>query len=72
MWQHGAECAVSGGEGDAFAAIVAASLVRGIPIETGARRAADFIGHCLRYAEELELPWNWGLPFEEFLGNLTQ
>ena len=59
------------GAGDAFAAIVAAALVRGIPIEEGAQRAADFIGHCLAYAEELDLPWNYGLPFEEFMGELT-
>ena len=59
------------GAGDAFSAIVAAALVRGIPIEDGARRAAAFIGHCLTYAEELDLPWNYGLPFEEFMGELT-
>lgn len=59
------------GSGDAFAAIVAAALVRGIPLEEGARRAAEFIGHCLRYAEQLDLPWNYGLPFEEFMGELT-
>ena len=59
------------GSGDAFAAIVAAALVRGIPLEEGARRAADFIGHCLGYAEQLDLPWNYGLPFEEFMGELT-
>ena len=59
------------GSGDAFAAIVAAALVRGIPIEEGARRAAAFIGHCLAYAEELDLPWNYGLPFEEFMSELT-
>lgn len=59
------------GSGDAFAAIVAAALVRGIPIEEGARRAVAFIGHCLAYAEELDLPWNYGLPFEEFMSELT-
>ena len=59
------------GSGDAFAAIVAAALVRGIPLEEGARRAAEFIGHCLDYAEQLDLPWNYGLPFEEFMGELT-
>lgn len=59
------------GSGDAFAAIVAAALVRGIPLEEGARRAVDFIGHCLSYAEQLDLPWNYGLPFEEFMGELT-
>ena len=59
------------GSGDAFAAIVAAALVRGISLEEGARRAAEFIGHCLVYAEQLDLPWNYGLPFEEFMGELT-
>ena len=59
------------GAGDAFAAIVAASLVQGISLEEGARRAADFIGRCLGYAEALDLPWNWGLPFEEYLGELA-
>ena len=59
------------GTGDVFSAIITASLVRGIPIEAGARHAAAFIGHCLAYAEELDLPWNYGLPFEEFMGELT-
>ena len=59
------------GSGDAFAAIVAAALVRGIPLAEGARTAASFIGHCLLYAEKLGLPWNYGLPFEEFMGELT-
>ena len=59
------------GSGDAFSAIIAAALVRGIPIDEGVQRAAGFIGHCLAYAEELDLPWNYGLPFEEFMGELT-
>ena len=60
------------GSGDAFSAIIAAALVRGIPLAEGVPRAADFIGHCLTYAEELDLPWNHGLPFEEFMGELTE
>ena len=59
------------GSGDAFAAIVTAALVRGIPLAEGTKYAADFIGRCLLYAEELDLPWNHGLPFEEFMGELT-
>ena len=59
------------GAGDAFSAIIAAALVRRIPLAEGVSRAADFIGHCLAYAEELDLPWNYGLPFEEFMGELT-
>ena len=58
------------GSGDAFAAIVAACLVRGENLETGVRKAADFISRCLQYAVELDLPWNYGLPFEEYLTEL--
>lgn len=60
------------GSGDIFAAIVAASLVRGISLSEGAKCAAAFIGHCLSFAEELDLPWNYGLPFEDFMGELTK
>ena len=60
------------GSGDVFAAIVAASLVRGISLADGVKCAADFIGHCLAYAEKLDLPWNYGLPFEEFMSELTK
>ena len=59
------------GSGDAFAAILAASLVNGVSLAVGARRAAEVIGHCLAYAEELNLPWNYGLPFEAFMDELT-
>ena len=58
------------GSGDAFAAIVAASLVRGVPLTDAVERAADFISKCLAYAVELDLPWNYGLPFEEYLTEL--
>ena len=58
------------GSGDAFAAIVAASLVRGVPLTAAVERAADFISKCLAYAVELDLPWNYGLPFEEYLTEL--
>ena len=58
------------GSGDAFAAIVAASLVRGVPLTDAVRKAADFISKCLAYAVELDLPWNYGLPFEEYLTEL--
>ncbi|RHM57688.1 pyridoxamine kinase [Mitsuokella sp. AF33-22] len=58
------------GSGDAFAAIVAASLIRGEALEPAVQRAADFISRCLAYAVELDLPWNYGLPFEEYLTEL--
>ena len=58
------------GSGDAFAAIVAASLVRGASLTDAVKKAADFISKCLAYAVALELPWNYGLPFEEYLTEL--
>ena len=58
------------GSGDAFAAIVAASLIRGEHLDDAVKRAASFISKCLAYAEKLELPWNYGLPFEEYLTEL--
>ncbi|WP_019542954.1 pyridoxamine kinase [Selenomonas bovis] len=58
------------GSGDAFAAIVAASLVRGASLTDAVKKAADFISKCLTYAVALDLPWNYGLPFEEYLTEL--
>ena len=58
------------GAGDAFMAIVAGSLINGESLEQAAHKAADFISKCLAYAVELDLPWNYGLPFEEYLREL--
>ena len=58
------------GSGDAFAAIVAASLVQGASLTDAVKKAADFISKCLAYAVALDLPWNYGLPFEEYLTEL--
>ena len=58
------------GSGDAFAAIVAARLIRGEELEAAVQKAASFISRCLAYALELDLPWNYGLPFEEYLTEL--
>ena len=58
------------GSGDAFAAIVAACLVNGESLNAAVEKAASFISKALAYAVELELPWNYGLPFEEYLTEL--
>lgn len=58
------------GSGDAFAAIVAASLINGEGLEAAVQKAASFISRCLQYALELDLPWNYGLPFEAYLTEL--
>ena len=58
------------GTGDAFAAIVAASLVRGETLAQAVQKAVDFIRRVLAYTVELDLPWNYGLAFEEYLTEL--
>ena len=58
------------GTGDAFFAVLAGNLLNGIELVDGVRKAAHFVSRCIEYAERLELPWNHGLPFEEFLTTL--
>ena len=58
------------GSGDAFFAVAAASWLNGDSLTDSTRKAAEFVGKCIAHAERLNLPWNWGLPFEEFLTDL--
>lgn len=58
------------GSGDAFFAVAAASWLNGESLTDSTQKAANFVGKCIAYAEKLNLPWNWGLPFEEFLTEL--
>ena len=59
------------GTGDAFFAVLAGSIINGENLVNAARKAANFVTRCIAYAEELNLPWNYGLPFEEFLLELS-
>ena len=58
------------GTGDAFVAIVAACLVKGEELTTAVHKAADFVGKAMRYTNLLQVPWNYGLCFEEYLTEL--
>lgn len=58
------------GAGDAFAAIVAASIVNGETLSEAVQKAALFINKVLAFAVKLNLPWNYGLPIEEYLTTL--
>ena len=58
------------GTGDAFVAIVAACLVKGEELTTAVHKAADFVGKAMRYTNSLQVPWNYGLCFEEYLTEL--
>ena len=58
------------GTGDAFAAVVAADLINGATLKSAVKKAAAFVNKTVAYAEELNLPWNYGLPIEEYLTEL--
>lgn len=58
------------GTGDVFAGIVSGIVVQGRPLTEAVRTAADFIIKTMIYTEELDLPHNCGLAFEEFLTEL--
>ena len=58
------------GTGDVFFAVAAASWLNGETLLDATKKAASFVAKCIAHAEKLNLPWNWGLPFEEFLTEL--
>ncbi len=58
------------GTGDVFAAIVAGYVILGRPLAQAVAAAADFVSQAMAYTEELNLPHNCGLAFEEFLTEL--
>ena len=58
------------GTGDAFAAIVAGGLINGLTLQEAVTKAANFITKVLTYTVELDLPWSYGLAFEEYLTEL--
>ena len=45
-------------------------MINGLPLIDAVKKAAAFITKALAYTEELELPWNHGLAFEEYLTEL--
>ena len=58
------------GTGDVFFAVVAANFLNGKNLSDSVKKASDFVTKCILHAEKLNLSWNWGLPFEEFLTEL--
>lgn len=58
------------GTGDVFASIIAADCVNGVPLEVSVRKAADFVGRAIAVSDELQVPAEDGVCFEEILGLL--
>lgn len=60
------------GTGDVFSSIVAAQAVKGIPLTDGVKKAADFVKRCIIKSDELNIPKENGVCFEELLSLLIR
>lgn len=58
------------GTGDVFSSIVTGALVQGDDFEAAVRRAVTFLDKAIAYTVRQELPWNYGICFEEYLKEL--
>lgn len=59
------------GTGDVFASIIAADAVNGIDLEASVKKAAAFVGKAIALSDELGVPAQDGVCFEEILGELA-
>lgn len=59
------------GTGDIFASILAADAVNGTDFLTSVQKATDFISACIRVSEELHIPEQDGVCFENLLHTLS-
>lgn len=60
------------GTGDVFAAVIAASMVRGATLDEAVRRAAVFTARCVKRSEEAQIPEKEGLCLEPCLSYLMK
>lgn len=58
------------GTGDVFSSIVSACVVKGEDFAASVEKATNFISKALKFTNELNLPTNYGVCFEEFLTEL--
>lgn len=58
------------GTGDVFASIVMGAILQGDDFEKAVRRAIAFLDKAIAFTARQELPWNYGICFEEYLKEL--
>ena len=52
---------------DVFSSIVTGALIQGQDFKTAVKRAVTFLDKAIAYTAQMELPWNYGICFEEYL-----
>ena len=50
-----------------FSSIVTGALIQGQDFKTAVKRAVTFLDKAIAYTAQMELPWNYGICFEEYL-----
>lgn len=60
------------GTGDVFSSVVTGYLVKGQGLETAAKKAAVFVRECIKKSEELGVPAENGVCFEELLSHVMR
>ena len=55
------------GTGDVFASVISADAVNGVDFEMSVRKSAEFVGKCVELSNEMEIPVQDGVCFEEIL-----
>ena len=60
------------GTGDVFSSIVAGGMVMGEELTASVKKAACFIGECIKISDKLEIPRENGVCFEMILGKLAK
>lgn len=69
IWVRKIGCDRSG-TGDVFTGVLAGSYTNGYSFYDSVKRAIVFTDKCIRYSDTLQIPFNYGLCFEEFLTEL--
>ncbi len=60
------------GTGDVFASVIAADAVNGIDFIASVKKAAAFVGRAIRLSDEMNIPAQDGVCFEEILCELAE
>lgn len=50
-----------------FLLLLTGALIQGQDFKTAVKRAVTFLDKAIAYTAQMELPWNYGICFEEYL-----
>ena len=70
LQKHPVSGSAHAGTGDVFASIIAADAVNGVPLMRSVNKASEFVGEAIRLSDEMHIPAQDGVCFEEILGKL--